>query len=240
MVEKVFELRSTAFRREREQSWKELEALVEKVKKGGLAALGARETARLPVLYQSALSSLSVARSISLDRALLAYLESLCSRTYLVIYGTRRHAMELALEFIRNGFPVAVQRIRFALVLSAAVLLLGTLTGFLMTTQDPTNFNAFVDEALAGDRGPQASRDELRATLYDDSGRGAGELAVFSAFLFNNNSGVGILAFSLGIIVGLPSLILVFNNGLMLGAFAALFHSRDSVLNSGPGCCLMV
>ena len=64
-------LKSAAFRAEREASWRELEALVGRVEKGGLAALAPRELARVPVLFRAALSSLSVARAISLDELVM-------------------------------------------------------------------------------------------------------------------------------------------------------------------------
>ena len=70
-------LRSVAFRKEREATWRELEQLIELTNKKRLTALSAEQLARLPHLYRAALSSLSVARSISLDRALTDYLESL-------------------------------------------------------------------------------------------------------------------------------------------------------------------
>src|SRR4051794_26712845 len=57
-----FELKSLAFRHEREKSWRELERLLESVEQGGVASLGAGDIARLPALYRGALSSLSVAR----------------------------------------------------------------------------------------------------------------------------------------------------------------------------------
>ena len=62
-------LKSYEFRREREASWRRLERLVSFVERGSLDALSDRERIELPMLYRSTLSSLSVARSISLDRA---------------------------------------------------------------------------------------------------------------------------------------------------------------------------
>jgi len=67
-------LRSSEFRRGREESWRELEALIARAERRGVRALSAEELQRLPLLYRSTLSSLSVARSIALDRNLLLYL----------------------------------------------------------------------------------------------------------------------------------------------------------------------
>ena len=68
------QMRSVEFRREREATWNELEGLITAADKRGLRSLSAEERARLPHLYRATLSSLSVARSISLDQALTTYL----------------------------------------------------------------------------------------------------------------------------------------------------------------------
>ena len=70
-MSRSFELKSYEFRRERAASWRELEELVARCEKKGPGRLTGKELARLPVLYRAALSSLSVARSISLDRAVV-------------------------------------------------------------------------------------------------------------------------------------------------------------------------
>ena len=71
-------LKSQRFRSEREADWKRLENLLALLESGRRRALSADDVIALPVLYRATLSSLSVARSISLDRNLVDYLESLC------------------------------------------------------------------------------------------------------------------------------------------------------------------
>ncbi|HTP32716.1 MAG TPA: hypothetical protein VMJ75_11110, partial [Candidatus Acidoferrales bacterium] len=80
-------LKSQEFRREREAGWLELETLVSQAQQHGLKSLPTDALRRFPLLYRSALSSLSVARSIALDRALLAYLEDLSLRAFLALYA---------------------------------------------------------------------------------------------------------------------------------------------------------
>ena len=91
-------LKSFEFRREREKTWRELEKLVDTVEKNGVRGLSARQLARLPQLYRAALSGLSVARAISLDKNLVDYLESLCARAYFCVYGTKRHFVDAVLD----------------------------------------------------------------------------------------------------------------------------------------------
>src|SRR5262249_18599608 len=61
-------LKSSEFRKGRAEGWRELEGLIDRVERRGVRALSLDELQRLPILYRAALSSLSVARTIALDR----------------------------------------------------------------------------------------------------------------------------------------------------------------------------
>jgi uncharacterized membrane protein SpoIIM required for sporulation len=218
-------LKSAAFRAEREATWRELEGLVGRVERKGVRTLEPAELARLPVLYRATLSSLSVARAISLDRNALEYLESLCGRAYLAVYGTRRHLREALGDFFARRFPRAVRAHAPQLAVSAGLLLLGALAGFALTRADPERFYAFVDPTTSQGRGPTSSTEALRQVLYAD--RKASELLqTFAAFLFSHNARIGLTAFALGFAGAVPAALLMFANGLVLGAFGALYASR--------------
>ncbi|HYD39846.1 MAG TPA: stage II sporulation protein M [Anaeromyxobacter sp.] len=223
-------LKSAAFRAEREASWRELESLLERVQARGLGSLRATELARLPLLYRAALSSLSVARAISLDRALLDYLESLCARAYLVVYGVRKNLREAVADFFARRFPRLLRAHWPHLLLSYGILLAGTWVGFALTRGDLDRFYSFVDAGVAQGRGPSSSTDALRAILYDGEGP-AKALKTFAMFLFTHNARVGLLAFAVGFAGGIPAGLLLFVNGLTLGAFAALYDSRGLSLD---------
>ena len=49
---------------------------------------------------------------------------------------------------------------------------------------------------------------------------------MFSTFLFTHNARIGMMCFALGFALGLPTLFLLIQTGLMLGAFIALYDSR--------------
>lgn len=218
-------LKSASFRAEREASWRELEAIVGRLEARGPRALSPEELARLPALYRGALSSLSVARAISLDRNVLDYLESLCGRAYLAVYASRRRLGEALADFFVRRFPRAVRAHAAHLALAAALLVLGAATGFALTSRDAERFYAFVAPAYAQGRGPASSTESLREVLYADRDA-ALMVKSFAMFLFQHNARIGLLAFAVGFAGGVPAALLLFSNGLVLGAFAALYAGR--------------
>lgn len=218
-------LKSFEFRREREKTWRELERLVARVEKSGVRALGADQLARLPVLYRATLSSLSVARSISLDRNVLNYLESLCARAYFCVYGTKRHLREILNDFFGRRFPAAFRRFAIHIGIAALIMAAGTLTAYVLTTRSPEWFYAFVPEEYAAGRDPSAPTERLERGLYDYSDA-TETLTTFASFLFTHNARVGIFCFALGFVAGLPVYLLLFYQGLILGAFGALYAGR--------------
>ena len=218
-------LKSSQFRRQRETIWRELNILVDKVERRGLNSLNTYEMIRLPALYRSVVSSLSVARKISLDRNLLSYLEALAVRGYFCVYGTRTHFGRAALRYFRIGFPGAVRTAGWHILTAALILIVGGVTSYVLTLANSDWYYTFVPTGLADNRLPTTSTEELRATLYAGTDA-ASALSNFSSWLFSHNSGGAMLAFALGFALGIPSILLLFYNGLTLGAFIALFDAH--------------
>jgi uncharacterized membrane protein SpoIIM required for sporulation len=215
---------SVRFRRERQAAWVELEKLLHVFERKGPRALAPEAVARLPVLYRAALSSLGVARATVLDQNLRDYLEALVARADLVVYAPKRRLVEVAREFVLAGFPGAVRAIRWHVAVSAVLLGIGMAIAWATVAADMDSYSLFVDSGMASGRDPAASTESLRRTLFDD-GDGEG-LLTFATFLFTHNSSVGILTYGLGFVFGLPVLLLLVYNGMMLGAMSALFHDR--------------
>lgn len=215
--------RSARFRHAREAEWNELDRIVDQVLARGLSTLGDEDLERLPMLYRGVVASLEVARRTTMDRALVAYLDALATRAYLAIYASRRAERGVLLRFFGVTFARRVRSMRFEVGLSALLMALGTVVSYVLVRLDPSWYFAFVSPGLAGDRAPGATREMLRATLY---AREVDGLDVFASFLFTHNTGIGLMAFALGFAAGVPTALLVFTNGLMLGAFLALFASH--------------
>lgn len=215
-------IRSTRFRDEREADWRRLAAIVEAAEKRGLSRLSFDDARDLVLLYRQATNSLSVAREISLDLAVVRYLESLCARAYLVVYAPRESLAGLVLRFFARSAPQAIRRSALAIAVAFAVTVFGAVAAYHLTAQDAGWFYAFVPGDLAGGRGPGASAEALRRVIYGEEYQPLGELGAFATYLFSHNTRVALFAFALGIVFCVPSVILLLYNGAMLGAFVSI------------------
>jgi uncharacterized membrane protein SpoIIM required for sporulation len=225
-------LRSTEFRKGREATWRELDELVGRVERRGIHAISADELERLPLLYRAALSSLSVARSIALDRNLLRYLDALSLRAYLVVYGPRANLLSALGGFFRRDFPAAVRGTGRHLALAFAAFLIGLVVGFMLVNSDEAWYDALVPDDLSGGRGPSVTAEQLRTTeLFAPWPGFKDAFVVFANYLFRHNSLVAILSFGLGFLAGIPTLLLMAYQGVVLGALAAIHYRRGLLVD---------
>jgi len=225
------QLKSHRFRQEREADWRRLEQLLERVEKRSAASLSYEEMVALPGLYRSALSSLSVARAISLDRSVVDYLEALCTRAYFFVYGPRSTLIDRLKGFFASAWPAAVKALWRETLWSAALMLAGLAAGWILVAQDPDWFYAFVSHGLASGRDPTATTEFLRKTLYDDGDKQG--LQVLATFLFTHNAQIAVFAFALGFAFCLPTAFLMVTNGAMMGAFLAVFAAHGLGVQAG-------
>ncbi|MCA9521136.1 MAG: stage II sporulation protein M [Myxococcales bacterium] len=195
--------------------------MVERAEKRGPRRLSAEDLSRLPALHRATVSSLSVARAITLDRGLIAYLDNLCVRAHLLVYGPSVGLIKSTRRFMSQRFPETVRRYAKAVAVAWACMIIGTLAGLALTRSDPEMFYVFVGKNLAGGRGPMSTRDELRNVLYGIH-KSPDALAYLTSELFTHNTRVGFTAFAFGMLFGLPVFLALIYNGLILGAFWAI------------------
>ncbi|NQY98645.1 MAG: stage II sporulation protein M [Henriciella sp.] len=217
-------MKSYRFREEREADWKQLEQIIARAESRGVGGLSDKDMERLPGLYRQAVSSLSVARTISLDQNVVAYLETLCARAYFFVYGTRSRMSERIAQFFARDWAAAVSAAKGPTLLAFLCLFGGALLAFFLTLNDNEWYWTF--HSGWDSRNPNASYDELRATLYETDRKIVDMLGAFAAQLFSHNSGIAIFAFALGFAFGIPTAVLLIYNGVYLGSFYAVFWQK--------------
>ncbi len=219
---------ATRFRAAHQEEWETLDELLRRMEKRSVRALNDNAILALPLLYRSALSSLSVARETSLDKSLVGYLEQLCTRAYFQLYGVPTSAARQLLDFFRTGWPTAVRALWRETLFCVLLTIVGTVAGYWLVVTDPSWFYGIIPDAMAQGRDPAADVETLRRTIHDSRPDKGGQtaLATFAVYLFTHNSQVAIFAFALGFAFAVPSVLLLLYNGLTLGAMVAVFSQK--------------
>ncbi len=218
-------LKSYRFREEREADWRALETILKRAEGRGARALSDGDMMALPRLYRQAVSSLSVARSISLDQNVVAYLEGLCTRAYFYVYGPRETLGQRLRNYFGRDWPAAVRSAGLSTLLSLVCFFGAGAVAFALCMSDIDWFWTF-HSGIFDARTPNASTEYLRSTLYTDDTSASDMLAAFAGYLFSHNARIALFAFALGFMFGLPTALLLMYNGVTIGAFVALFFER--------------
>lgn len=224
-MEQTHLLRSARFRAEREADWQLLETLVAQAERRGLHRMDFAAARDLAASYRRATSSLAIAREISLDRALLDYLEALTARAYLCVYAPQERLGGLVRRFFTASAPQAVRRSWIFIAIGFLCLALGALTGFLLFAENEAWFFVFMPSEFVAGRTPGASTSYLRSVIYDGNPEHSG-LGALATFLFSHNTRIAIFIFGLGVFLCAPAIVLTFYNGLGVGAMMALHVNR--------------
>lgn len=215
---------ATRFRTAHQADWERLDHLIARIEKRSVRSLSEEDILALPLLYRSALSSLSVARETSLDRALITYLEQLCTRAYFQLYGVPDTMLRQVGRFLKSDWPLAIQALWRETLVALLLTVAGAVAGYWLVASDASWYYAIIPDGMAGGRDPSASVETLRNTIYGDQKQGM--LATFAAYLFTHNSQVAIFAFALGFAFTVPTILLLLYNGLSLGAMIWLFAKK--------------
>ncbi len=201
------------FLQRRQSRWKRLELLLTRVEESGLSTLDPSEVREFGALYRQTSSDLVTARSRTANAEILDYLNDLVARTYAQVYRSRRIDPNRLIEFILADFPQLVRHAWKYLALSSSVCLVCFFAGWMMSRADPMGAYHFLPPGMV------RSIPALREKWRNESGHNIGmtEMSVMSSFIMTHNIGIGLSAFAGGIFLGLPTLYVLVQTGVMVG-----------------------
>ena len=198
-------------------TWARLEQLVTKAHRPGRCT-GA-ELDELVDLYQRTATHLSTVRTASPDPMLVDRLSSLIVKARSAVTGGRPRGWREAARFFASTFPAAVYRARWW-SLGAGIFLLAVATGFAVWVANHPEIHHTI-----------ASPEEIRQMVEHDfeDYYSSAPAASFGAKVFFNNAWVAALAFSLGILLGIPTVWVLFQNAANIGIAAGLMAAHGKL-----------
>jgi len=211
-----------AFIAEREQRWRELAGLLDQVAGHALDTQGRDRLLALMHLYRLTSSDLNQARSFTSNPELLERLNQLVGRAYRIIYqaAPATTSWRSLLQFFTRDAPEACRRQARWVAVTAGTFLLGTVMGLVLVLARPANGQVLIPQQFF----TESPADRVQH-IEDDKERidNLSSAAQFGSFLYTHNIQVSFLCFALGAATLVGGLVLMFSNGLILGALAALY-----------------
>lgn len=216
-----------AFAERRQREWNELEFLVRKATTRGIKRLLAREVVRLSPLYRDVCGDLARAQAARYSAPLVDYLQAITAQAHTVLYGP--HGGPTAARGKPGGswsvaFPVAVRAHGQAMVLAALLFFVPFAIGLFASLEHPDFAFRVVPESML-----RPLTESYQKGFAD--GRGSGDDALMTGFYVNNNVGIALRCFAMGIFGGLGSAFTLVQNGLFTGAVMGYVGSQGAGLN---------
>ena len=197
--------------------WSELEAVLDRLENKPEYKLKLRPLARFHYLYQRASADLAKISTFSAEPHTRLYLETLVGRAFGEIHETREKPHRLRpLHWFFTTFPQTFRKHIRAFWISLLAILVGAAFGaFTIIVDSSTKQILLPFSHLQGDPSDRVKNEE-----DVDSDRLKGAKTSFSSFLMTHNTKVAIFTLALGMTWGIGTLIMLFYNGVILGAVA--------------------
>lgn len=195
--------------------WEELEKMLDRIHQSEFESFDFNETNRFYHLYHQTSSDLNRIQTFSSESELIDYLEGLVSKAYAEIYSIRRGKWRIKLkDFYLLTFPSIFRKHIKLFNLALITMLIGAFLGGSAIMLDPEAKDVLIKFShLEGS--------PYERVLKEEEGRNKdldNQKISFSSYLITHNIQVSLFALVLGITFGLGTFILLFYNGVILGA----------------------
>lgn len=209
-----------AFITQERAAWSELEGMLDRLEKDPAARLELAEVRRFHYLYQRVSADLARLATFAAERELSRYLEALVARAYVEIHKAHSRPVRLRpLHWALATFPQTFRRHVRAFWLSLTVMMIGSLFGGMALLLDPDAKEVFMPFPHL----MQTPAERVAQEEHAKEDRMAGHKTSFSSQLMTHNTRVSIATFALGMGYGVGTIIMLFYNGVILGAVFADF-----------------
>ncbi|NJO06387.1 MAG: stage II sporulation protein M [Chloroflexaceae bacterium] len=185
-----------------------------------LAGLSAEELQELGRLYRQATSDLAVARRDFPQHPVSAYLNGLVARAHGQVYREKSSRLSQIVHFFTHSFPQSFRATWGYTLASFLMFFIPALVTFVIGWRDPESV-LLVMPGLQDVITDIRNETEWWKSINED-GRAAS-----SSFIMTNNIRVTFLAFAGGVTLGLFTLWVLVNNGLLLGSVAGAAQHFD-------------
>jgi uncharacterized membrane protein SpoIIM required for sporulation len=198
--------------------WNELDGLLKRLDQNPYLRMNVQEVARLDYLYHRSVSALGRMATFSADTQAREYLEAVVARGYANCHPSPARAGKFRpVHWLFATFPQTFRRHWRAFALALALTIAGTTFGAAAISFDHDAKAVLMPFSQL----LQTPAERVKHEEAEKNDRLAGAKSTFSAQLMTHNIQVALITFAMGATWGVGSTVLLFYNGVTLGAVAA-------------------
>jgi len=215
-------MREPAFLRQNREKWLEYESTLFSEKEPET------KPDRLAELYIHLTDDLAYARTFYPKSQIVKYLNGLAARTHLAIYKNKKQKKNRFLSFWTLELPLIYRSSHKYMFYAFAIFSFAFAIGFLSAVQEEGFLRVILGDAYVDMTIANIEKGDPMAVYKAEQRFG------MFAFIANNNVRVSFMAFAMGIFFSIGTVWVLFQNGVMLGAFMAFFYTKGLSLEAWP------
>lgn len=213
-------MKEPAFIKRNKARWEEFERVVN----GQLPS----DPDKLADLFIQVTDDLSFARTHYPDSRVTAYLNGLAAKVHLRIYRNKREERNRFVKFWKEDVPIAMYEARRPLFYSFSIFIVAMVIGIVSSVYD----NTFV-RLILGDAYVNMTLENIQAGTPTGVYGSMNEGMMFLMITLNNIK-VSFYVFIAGVLTAITTGLLLFQNGVMVGAFVTLFAQENQLGHALP------
>jgi uncharacterized membrane protein SpoIIM required for sporulation len=181
---------------------------------------------RLAELYIKVMDDLAFSRTHFGNGNLTGYLNSLASSLHLSIYKNKKEDSHRIITFWKNELPMVMAGSLKYVLISFLIFAVSGVIGAVSAAHDDTFIRLILGDAYVNETMSNIEKGDPMA-IYKQFGR----TEMFLGITFNNVR-VSFMVFVAGLFTSFASGFILFQNGIMLGAFQYFFYQKGLLLTS--------
>lgn len=211
-------MREAAFVKQNKDKWTTFESV--------LAKKTEIDPNKLSDLYIEITDHLSYAKTFYPGSNTAFFLNSLASEAHQKIYKTKKEPKNRIISFWKTEFPTLFYNNRRELLIAFLVFTFFCAVGVFSAANDGDFVRSFLGDGYVNMTLENIANDDPMAVYKQQS-----EFKMFLGITINNIK-VAIMAFIYGILLGIGSLFIMMQNGIMLGSFQYMFYEKGLLWES--------
>lgn len=217
-------MRETLFLKKNGKRWLSVEEFLKKPHK--------QDPDQLAKLFIELTDDLAYAQTHFPESKTTKYINHLSFQVHQAIYLRKKNIKKSPIVFFKTTYPLLIFKNRFKLLYAFLFFLLAVSIGILSSADDENFVRYILGDAYVNMTIENIEKGEPLA-IYDKE-------EPFSMFLMIawNNIKVSFYAYAAGVLISIGTIIILFQNGLMIGVFQYFFYAKGLLLASSLGIWL--